>query len=55
MKKFVKSTILTRVGIGDLIDLVRVKPDLSLTTLKDASSQALLTTQVHPVDISCLL
>ena len=37
--------VLARVGHRDLIDLVRVKPDLALAALEHASGEALLETQ----------
>ena len=42
---------LTRVGVGDLIDLIGVEPDLSLTTLEDGGSETLLDKQTNPIDL----
>ena len=41
---------LARVGVGDLAGLVRVEPDLALTAADNCGSQALLSTEVDPVD-----
>jgi len=37
---------LARVGVRDLTDLVRIKPDLSLSTAYDGGRQALLSGKV---------
>lgn len=39
---------LAGVGVGDLVDLVRIEPDLALAAVGDAGSQALLGTEVDP-------
>lgn len=36
------------VGVGDLVDLVRVEPDLALTAAGDGARQALLGAEVDP-------
>lgn len=41
---------LTGVGVGDLAGLVGVEPDLALTAANYGGSQALLSTEVDPVD-----
>ena len=41
---------LARVGIADLAGLVGVEPDLALTAADDCGGQALLSTEVDPVD-----
>lgn len=48
---------LARVGVGDLVDLVGVEPDLALTAADDRRGKALLSSQIDPVktlDISNL-
>lgn len=35
---------LTRVGVGDFIDFVRVEPDLALTAARDGGGEPLLST-----------
>jgi len=40
---------LAGVGIGDLADLVRIKPDLALSTADDGSRQALLGGEIDPI------
>lgn len=40
---------LTRVGVGDLIDFVGVKPDLALATTDDGRRKTLLGAEVDPV------
>ena len=40
---------LAGVGVGDLGRLVRVEPDLALTTADDRGGQALLSSQIDPV------
>lgn len=44
---------LTRVGVGDLAGLVRVEPDLALTAANNGGCEALLSTEVDPVDECC--
>lgn len=39
---------LTGVGIGYLADLIRIKPDLALTTANDGGGQSLLSTEIDP-------
>ena len=41
---------LAGVGVGDLADLVGVEPDLVLAAANDRGGQALLSSQVDPVD-----
>ena len=41
---------LAGVGVGDLVDLIGVEPDLALAAAKDIGREALLSTQVDPVD-----
>lgn len=41
---------LARVGVGDLVDLVGVEPDLALAAAEDISREALLSSQVDPVE-----
>lgn len=40
----------TGVGVGNLVDLVGVKPDLPLTALEDGRGQPLLCVESHPAD-----
>jgi hypothetical protein len=40
---------LTRVGVGDLVDLVRIEPNLSLTALEDGGSKTLLDKKGYPI------
>jgi hypothetical protein len=40
------ANVLTRVGVGDLVDFVRVDPNLAFTALEDGSGQTLLEAQV---------
>ena len=40
---------LAGVGVGDLVDLVRVEPDLALATVGHGGRQALLSAEVDPV------
>lgn len=42
------SNSLTRVGSGDLVGLVRVQPNLSLTNANDAGRESLLGSKVSP-------
>jgi len=51
---------LTRVGVADLVDLVRVEPDLALTTANHGGGEALLSGEVDPEEneqknVSCAL
>jgi len=39
---------LTRVGVGDLVNFVRVQPDLALAAVGHGGRQALLSAEVHP-------
>ena len=39
---------LTRVGIADLVDFVRIKPDLALSTADDRRCKALLSLKIDP-------
>lgn len=39
---------LSRIGVGDFIDLVWVEPDLALATADHCGSQSLLGREVHP-------
>jgi hypothetical protein len=40
---------LTGVGVRDLADLIRIKPDLSLSAAHDGGRQALLSGEVDPI------
>ena len=40
---------LAGVGVGDLVDLIGVQPDLALAAAKDIGREALLGSQVDPV------
>lgn len=40
----------TAVGVGDLVDLVGVKPDLALAAAGDRARQALLGAEVDPAE-----
>lgn len=40
---------LAGVGVGDLVDLVGVEPDLALAAAEDIGREALLSSQVDPV------
>ena len=40
---------LTRVGVGNLGNLVRVEPNLALSALQDGGGQTFLTVQRNPV------
>jgi hypothetical protein len=40
---------LTGVCIGDLVDLVRVEPDLALSAADDGSGETLLSAEIDPV------
>lgn len=40
---------LTRVGIADLVDLVRIQPDFALATAHHRRGEALLSPEVDPV------
>lgn len=46
---------LTRVGIGDFVDFVRVKPDLALPTTHNRGSEPLLSTKINPRDLKAPL
>ncbi len=50
---------LARVGVGNLVALVRVEPDLALATVGHRRREALLSTEVHPVhtlrSVCCVL
>lgn len=39
---------LARVGVGDLVDFVRVQPDLALAAVSDGGRQALLSAKIDP-------
>lgn len=39
---------LTGVGVGDLVDLVGVEPDLALTTANHGGGEALLSGEIDP-------
>lgn len=41
---------LAGVGVGDLVDLVGVEPDLAFAAAEDISCEALLSSQVDPID-----
>lgn len=41
---------LAGVGVGDLVNLVGVEPDLALAAAEDISCEALLSSQVDPID-----
>lgn len=41
------------VGVGDLLDLVGVEPDLALAAAGDGTRQALLGTEVDPAKRAC--
>ena len=41
---------LARVGVADLVDFVRVQPDLALAAAGHGRRQALLRAEVHPVE-----
>lgn len=45
----IKLNNLTRVGVGDLVDLIRIEPNLSLTTLEDGGSETLLDKKGYPI------
>lgn len=40
--------VLTRVGIGDLVDFIRIEPDFSLAAVEDRGGQTFLVAQVDP-------
>ena len=42
---------LTGVGVGDLVHLVGIEPDLVLAAADDRRGQALLSAEVDPVDL----
>jgi hypothetical protein len=42
------TNVSTRVGVGDLIDLIGIEPNLSLTTLEDGGSETLLDKKANP-------
>lgn len=44
---------LAGVGIGDFVDLVRIKPDLALATADHGSGEALLRPKIDPV-VNCM-
>lgn len=44
---------LSGVGIGDFVDFVRVEPDLALTAADDRRGEALLSTEVDPIERPC--
>lgn len=44
---------LTRVGVGDLVHLIGVHPDLPLTAVHDGRSEALLSAKIDHFEISC--
>lgn len=44
---------LSRVGVGDFVDFVGIKPDLALATSHDRRSKALLGGEVDPVIKTC--
>lgn len=43
--------MLTGVGVGDFIDLVRVEPNFTLATVEDRGCEAFLVAQVDPINI----
>jgi len=40
---------LSGIGVGDLVDFVRIKPDLALAAANDGRSQALLGAKIDPI------
>lgn len=40
---------LAGVGVGDLVDLIGIEPDLALAAAEDVSREALLSSQVDPI------
>lgn len=44
--------MLTGVGVRDLIDFIRIKPDFSLATVEDRGCEAFLVAQVDPINIT---
>lgn len=45
----------TAVGVGDLVDLVRVQPNLALAAAGDGARQALLGAEVDPAKATVLV